>query len=52
MAAAAALGEERRFGLSCGRRVGCRQRLSIYHLKLTDTALRALETYERLAVSE
>ncbi|XP_078283163.1 RNA polymerase II elongation factor ELL isoform X3 [Rhinoraja longicauda] len=51
MAAAAALGEERSFGLSCGRRAGCRQRLSIYHLKLTDTALRALEAYERLAAS-
>ncbi|XP_069766619.1 RNA polymerase II elongation factor ELL2 isoform X2 [Narcine bancroftii] len=46
----AALGEERRFGLSCGS-VPSGQRLSLYHVKLTDTALRALEAYRRLAGS-
>ncbi|XP_059808671.1 RNA polymerase II elongation factor ELL isoform X2 [Hypanus sabinus] len=46
----AALGEERRFGLSCAR-LSAGQRLSLYHVKLTDTALRALEAYERLAAS-
>ncbi|XP_051896604.1 RNA polymerase II elongation factor ELL isoform X3 [Pristis pectinata] len=46
----AALGEERRFGLSCGR-LNSGQRLSLYHVKLTDTALRALEAYQRLSAS-
>ncbi|XP_067827682.1 RNA polymerase II elongation factor ELL2 isoform X2 [Heptranchias perlo] len=46
----AALGEERRYGLSCGK-LNSGQRLSLYHVKLTDSALRALEAYERLAAS-
>uniref|UniRef100_UPI00398EE19E RNA polymerase II elongation factor ELL n=1 Tax=Pristiophorus japonicus TaxID=55135 RepID=UPI00398EE19E len=46
----AALGEERSFGLSCGK-LSAGQRLSLYHVKLTDTALRALEAYQRLAAS-
>ncbi|XP_078386535.1 RNA polymerase II elongation factor ELL isoform X2 [Cetorhinus maximus] len=50
MAAAAALGEERRFGLSC-EKLNSGARLSLFHVKLTDTAVRALEAYRRLAAS-
>ncbi|GCC49211.1 hypothetical protein chiPu_0033497 [Chiloscyllium punctatum] len=47
----AALGEERRFGLSC-EKLNRGARLSLFHVKLTDSAVRALEAYRRLAVSE
>ncbi|XP_038669313.1 RNA polymerase II elongation factor ELL isoform X2 [Scyliorhinus canicula] len=50
MAAAAALSEERRFDLSC-EKLNSGARLSLFHVKLTDTALRALEAYRRLAAS-
>uniref|UniRef100_A0A4W3GP14 RNA polymerase II elongation factor ELL N-terminal domain-containing protein n=1 Tax=Callorhinchus milii TaxID=7868 RepID=A0A4W3GP14_CALMI len=43
----AALGEERRFGLNCGASAAG-HRLSRYHVKLTETALRALEAYQKL----
>ncbi|KAM5194091.1 RNA polymerase II elongation factor ELL isoform 2-T2 [Mantella aurantiaca] len=39
----AALKEERSYGLSCGRVGG---RVSVYHVKLTDSALRAFESYQ------
>ncbi|XP_068090003.1 RNA polymerase II elongation factor ELL isoform X2 [Hyperolius riggenbachi] len=39
----AALQEERSYGLSCGRVGG---RVSVYHVKLTDSALRAFESYQ------
>ncbi|XP_069596681.1 RNA polymerase II elongation factor ELL [Ranitomeya imitator] len=38
----AALQEERSYGLSCGRVGG---RVSVFHVKLTDSALRAFESY-------
>ncbi|XP_042199960.1 RNA polymerase II elongation factor ELL [Callorhinchus milii] len=46
----AALGEERRFGLNCGASAAG-HRLSRYHVKLTETALRALEAYQKLTNS-
>ncbi|XP_043533491.1 RNA polymerase II elongation factor ELL isoform X1 [Chiloscyllium plagiosum] len=46
----AALGEERRFGLSC-EKLNPGARLSLFHVKLTDSAVRALEAYRRLAAS-
>ncbi|XP_075061383.1 RNA polymerase II elongation factor ELL isoform X2 [Mixophyes fleayi] len=39
----AALQEERSYGLSCGRVGG---RVSVFHVKLTDSALRAFESYQ------
>ncbi|XP_063311476.1 RNA polymerase II elongation factor ELL [Pelobates fuscus] len=39
----AALQEERSYGLSCGRVGG---RVSVYHVKLTDSAMRAFESYQ------
>ncbi|XP_067873862.1 RNA polymerase II elongation factor ELL2 isoform X2 [Heterodontus francisci] len=46
----AALGEEQWFGLSC-EKLNSGPRLSLFHVKLTDTALRALEVYQRLSAS-
>jgi len=40
----AALKEDRCYGLSCGR-VSNGGRVSVLHVKLTDSALRALEGY-------
>lgn len=40
------LREEQRYGLSCGR-PGRQDRVTVLHVKLTETALRALETYQR-----
>ncbi|XP_048471921.1 RNA polymerase II elongation factor ELL isoform X4 [Rhincodon typus] len=48
--AAVTLGEERSFGLSC-EKLNPGARLSLFHVKLTDTAVRALEAYRRLAAS-
>lgn len=48
---AAGLREEQRYGLSCGR-PGRQDRVTVLHVKLTETALRALETYQRHKVSE
>ncbi|XP_062868719.1 RNA polymerase II elongation factor ELL [Trichomycterus rosablanca] len=41
----AALKEEQYYGLSCGR-VSDGSNISVYHVKLTDSALRALEDYQ------
>ncbi|AWP11100.1 putative RNA polymerase II elongation factor ELL [Scophthalmus maximus] len=41
----AALKEERCYGLSCGR-VGNGSNVSVFHVKLTDSALRAFEGYQ------
>ena len=43
-AAAAGLREEQRYGLSCGR-LG-QDHITVLHVKLTETAIRALETYQ------
>ncbi|XP_029354705.1 RNA polymerase II elongation factor ELL-like [Echeneis naucrates] len=47
----AALGQERRFGLSCGKSGRSGPGRTLYHVKLTDTALRALEAYQNLKAS-
>lgn len=41
---AAGLREEQRYGLSCGR-LG-QDNITVLHVKLTETAIRALETYQ------
>ncbi|XP_006885940.1 PREDICTED: RNA polymerase II elongation factor ELL [Elephantulus edwardii] len=41
----AALKEARNYGLSCGR-LGDGSRVSVFHVKLTDSALRAFESYQ------
>ncbi|XP_055968480.1 RNA polymerase II elongation factor ELL2 [Sorex fumeus] len=41
----AGLREEQRYGLSCGR--PGQDRVTVLHVKLTETAIRALETYQR-----
>ena len=43
-AAAAGLREEQCYGLSCGR-LG-QDHITVLHVKLTETAIRALETYQ------
>uniref|UniRef100_G1Q8A6 RNA polymerase II elongation factor ELL N-terminal domain-containing protein n=3 Tax=Myotis TaxID=9434 RepID=G1Q8A6_MYOLU len=40
----AALKEDQSYGLSCGR-VSDSSKVSVFHVKLTDSALRAFETY-------
>ncbi|XP_029006743.1 RNA polymerase II elongation factor ELL2 [Betta splendens] len=40
----AALSEDRSYGLDCGR--GSRARVTVLHVKLTETALRAIEGYQ------
>ncbi|XP_072272239.1 RNA polymerase II elongation factor ELL2 [Pyxicephalus adspersus] len=40
----AALSEEGRYGLSCGR--GTQDNITVLHVKLTETAVRALENYQ------
>lgn len=47
--AAAGLREEQRYGLSCGR-LG-QDNITVLHVKLTETAIRALETYQSHKVS-
>ncbi|XP_063820113.1 RNA polymerase II elongation factor ELL2 isoform X1 [Pseudophryne corroboree] len=42
--AAAALSEEGRYGLSCGR--GTQDQVTVLHVKLTETAFRALESHQ------
>ncbi|MFT7806729.1 RNA polymerase II elongation factor ELL2-like [Arapaima gigas] len=44
----AALKQEHRYGLSCGKINKNSQNKTLYHVKLTDTALRALEAYQNL----
>lgn len=46
---AAGLREEQRYGLSCGR-LG-QDHITVLHVKLTETAIRALETYQSHKVS-
>ncbi|XDV22344.1 hypothetical protein PO909_027252 [Leuciscus waleckii] len=43
----AALKEEQCYGLSCGR-VSNGSNISVYHVKLTDSALRAFEDYQKI----
>ncbi|XP_049579193.1 RNA polymerase II elongation factor ELL2 isoform X2 [Syngnathus scovelli] len=44
----AALRQERRYGLSCGKIHKNSPNRTLYHVKLTDTAIRTLETYQNL----
>lgn len=46
----AALKEEQCYGLSCGR-VSNGSNISVFHVKLTDSALRALEDYQSSKVT-
>ena len=46
----AALRENRSYGLSCGR-VSDGSKVSVFHVKLTDSALRAFENYRASQVS-
>lgn len=46
----AALKEEQNYGLSCGR-VSNGSNVSVFHVKLTDSALRAFEGYQNSKVS-
>lgn len=46
----AALKEGRSYGLSCGR-VSDGSKVSVFHVKLTDSALRAFESYRASQVS-
>lgn len=46
----AALKEDRSYGLSCGR-VSDGSKVSVFHVKLTDSALRAFESYRASQVS-
>ena len=46
---AAGLREAQRYGLSCGR-LG-QDNITVLHVKLTETAIRALETYQSHKVS-
>ncbi|XP_077373753.1 RNA polymerase II elongation factor ELL [Festucalex cinctus] len=47
----AALRQERRYGLSCGKINKSSPSRTLYHVKLTDTAIRTLETYQNLKAS-
>lgn len=47
----AALKEEQCYGLSCGR-VSNGSNISVFHVKLTDSALRALEDYQSSKVTD
>lgn len=48
--AMASLRQEHRYGLSCGKNNrNCPSR-TLYHVKLTDTAIKALEAYQNLKV--
>ncbi|XP_077451542.1 RNA polymerase II elongation factor ELL [Stigmatopora argus] len=47
----AALRQERRYGLSCGKINKNSPNRTLYHVKLTDTAIRTLETYQNLKAS-
>ena len=46
----AALRQEHRYGLSCGKINKNSPNRSLYHVKLTDTAIRTLETFQNLKV--
>lgn len=45
----AALSEDGRYGLNCGQQGA--ERVSVLHVKLTETALRAIENYQSSSVS-
>lgn len=49
-AAMAALRQEHHYGLSCGKNNKNSSSRTLYHVKLTDTAIRALEAYQNLKV--
>ncbi|XP_017274274.1 RNA polymerase II elongation factor ELL2 [Kryptolebias marmoratus] len=44
----ASLRQELRYGLSCGKTTKSSPNITLYHVKLTDTAVRALEAYQNL----
>ncbi|KAM4593037.1 RNA polymerase II elongation factor ELL-like [Odontesthes bonariensis] len=44
----ASLRQEQRYGLSCGKNNKNSPNTTLYHVKLTDTAIRALEAYQNL----
>lgn len=46
----AALRQEHRYGLSCGKINKNSPNQTLYHVKLTDTAIRTLEAYQNLKV--
>lgn len=46
----AALSEDGSYGLNCGQQSA--ERVTVLHVKLTETALRAVENYQSSAVSE
>lgn len=48
----AALRQEHRYGLSCGKINKNTPNQTLYHVKLTDTAIRTLETYQNLKVRQ
>ncbi|XDV28738.1 hypothetical protein PO909_031955 [Leuciscus waleckii] len=47
----AALRQEHRYGLSCGKINKSIPNKTIFHVKLTDTAIRTLEAYQNLKVT-
>lgn len=47
----AALRQEHRYGLSCGKINKSVPNKTIFHVKLTDTAIRTLESYQNLKVT-
>lgn len=48
----AALRQEHRYGLSCGKINKNTPNQTLYHVKLTDTAIRTLEAHQNLKVRE
>lgn len=46
----AALSEDGRYGLNCGQQSA--DRVTVLHVKLTETALRAIENHQKCMVSE
>lgn len=46
----AALSEDGRYGLNCGQQSA--DRVTVLHVKLTETALRAIESHQKCTVSE
>lgn len=48
--AMASLRQEHHYGLSCGKNNKNSSNRTLYHVKLTDTAMRALEAYQNLKV--
>uniref|UniRef100_A0A3Q4H330 RNA polymerase II elongation factor ELL N-terminal domain-containing protein n=1 Tax=Neolamprologus brichardi TaxID=32507 RepID=A0A3Q4H330_NEOBR len=46
----ASLRQEHQYGLSCGKNNKNSPNRTLYHVKLTDTAIRALEAYQNLKV--